>query len=253
MNPDDIIVASLPVKLFGRAFAFDVSMTLAGTWIVMAFIFVFFRHVTRNFSPDFRMTRMQGALEAVVIFFRDQVESMTGRRAGGVLYLVMSLFVFILVANWSALLPIPFPVEGGTRWYAPPTASLSTAAALAIVVMCSVVFYGVRGKSLGGYLGKFFEPVFVLLPINVLGDLSNGMSLAVRLYGNVMSAQMLVGMLFAFAPFVLPGLMGIFGLVSGTIQPYIFATLAAVYISAGLGEATDSEREELERLRLQRV
>jgi F-type H+-transporting ATPase subunit a len=220
-------------------------MTLAGTWIVIAFIFVFFRWVTKGFSDDFKMTRLQGAVEAMVIFFRDQVEGMTGRASRGILELVASLFVFILAANWSSLLPIPS--------YMPPTASASTALALALCVMFSVVFYGIRGKSVSGYVRKFFEPLFVFLPINILSDVSNGLSLAMRLYGNVMSSQMLVGMLFAFVPVLLPGLMGIFGLVSGTIQPYIFATLSAVYIAASLGEPTEEERVELEDLRALRV
>jgi F-type H+-transporting ATPase subunit a len=231
----------------------DVNMTLVGTWIVMAVLFVACGLLTRRFSPDFGMTRAQNAAEVVVKFLRAQVEDMTGRRADGFIVLMGSLFVFILAANWSALLPIPFRVGGALEWYMPPTASLSTAAALALVVMFSVVAYGIRSNGVAKYFGKYLHPVFVMLPLNLISEVSHGVSLALRLYGNIMSGGLLSAVVFSLAPLFVPGLIGVYGLLAGTIQPYIFSMLATVYVSAAMGDPTAREREELRKARLLRI
>ena len=89
--------------------------------------------------------------------------------------------------------------------------------------------------------------------MNILSEISSGVSLAIRLYGNIMSGGLLAGILFVLAPFFLPGLINIYGLLAGTIQPYIFSVLAMVYISAGMGDPSESEMEELMSLQLERI
>ncbi|MDR1477296.1 MAG: F0F1 ATP synthase subunit A [Rickettsiales bacterium] len=250
ITPDEIVFFRIPVAGW---FHVDISMTLVSTWIVMAILFVACRTITRNFSADFRMTRMQNAAEVVVKFLRSQVEGMMGRRADAFIVLIGSLFVFILASNWSALLPIPFMADGELEWYMPPTASLSTALALALVVMCSVVLYGIESQGAAKYFRKFLRPAFVMLPMNLLSEVSHGVSLALRLYGNIMSGTLVVAILFAIAPLFVPGLMNVYGLLAGTIQPYIFSMLALVYVSAAVGDPTVRERTELERIRLYRI
>jgi F-type H+-transporting ATPase subunit a len=247
LSPDEIVFFRIPVA---GSLAVDVNMTLVGTWLVMALLFLACRALTRKFSPDFRLTRAQNAVEVAVGFIRSQIEDVLGRRADAFLPLVGSLFVFILVSNWSSILPIPFWANGALEWYMPPTSSLSTAAALAIVVLASVAAYGIKSQGAAGYFKKFLRPVFVMLPLNLLSEISNGVSLALRLYGNIMSGCVLAAILLAIAPLFLPALMGVYGLLAGTVQPYIFSMLALVYIGAALGEPSERDREELAKIRL---
>lgn len=253
ISPDEIVLFKIPANIFGRHFSIDINMTVVGTWGIMLFLMLVFRYITRNFNSDFKMTRLQNMVEVLVKFLQDQIEMMMKRRADDFIPLIGSLFIFILVANWTALLPIPFFVNGGIEWYLPPTASISTTAGLSIVVMSSVIVYGMATQGVFGYFKRFFEPIFILFPLNILSEISSFVSLAIRLYGNIMSGGLLASILFTFAPFILPGLVNIYGLLAGTIQPYIFSVLAMVYISAGMGEPSESEMEELMTLQLERI
>ncbi len=253
ISPDEIVLFKIPTKLFGRNFCIDINMTVVGTWGIMLFLWLFFRFVTKDFNSSFKMTRLQNMVEVLVKFLRDQVEMMMKRKADNFMPLIGSLFIFILVANWTAILPIPFYVNKSLEWYLPPTASISTTAALSIVVMSSVIVYGMATQGVFGYFKRFFEPIFILFPLNILSEISSFVSLAIRLYGNIMSGGLLASILFVLAPLILPGLINIYGLLAGTIQPYIFSVLAMVYISAGMGEASESEMEELMTLQLERI
>ena len=253
ISPDEIIFYQIPFNIFGRVVTIDINMTLVGTWAIMLFLFIFFKRLTRNFNYSFVMSPFQNGVEVIVKFVRDQIESMMGRKADRFIPLVGSLFIFILVANWTALLPIPFFVDGAVEWYIPPTASISTTAALSLIVMCSVFTFGMEKFGVIRYFKRFFEPYIVMFPINVLSEVSSGVSLAIRLYGNIMSGGLLATIIFALAPLVIPGLVNIYGLLAGTIQPYIFSVLAMVYIGAGMGDPTESEEEELMKLQLSRI
>jgi F-type H+-transporting ATPase subunit a len=96
-------------------------MTIVGTWLIMLGLFFTFRHITHNFNSNFKMTRLQNMTEVLIKFLRDQVEVMMKRKADAFLPLIGSLFIFILVSNWTSLLPIPFFVDN-----TPPTFSLET-------------------------------------------------------------------------------------------------------------------------------
>ncbi|MDR3126513.1 MAG: F0F1 ATP synthase subunit A [Rickettsiales bacterium] len=236
LSPDEIEVF--------RLFGLRVNMTLVDTWLVIALLFVFARLLSAN---SVRMPRARNFAEAAVGFVRDQVEGLLGRPADRFVPFIGSLFIFILACNWSALLPIPYPVGGGLKWYMAPTASASTTVALALVVLASCAYFGIERHG-RRYFRKYFEPVFFLFPLNVLAEASRGFSLAVRLYGNIMSSGALGSVAFIVAPIVFPGLLSVYGLVAGTIQPYIFAVLAAVYIGSSLGEPTKADAARLAKL-----
>ena len=253
ISPDEIVFFKIPISFSSYSFDIDINMTLVGTWLIMLGLFFTFRYITRDFNSNFKMTRLQNMVEVMVKFLRDQIEVMMKRRADAFLPLIGSLFVFILISNWSSLLPIPFFVDNNIEWYMPPTSSISTTAALSIVVMSSVMIYGMAKNGIVRYFKRFFEPIFILFPLNVLSEISSGASLAIRLYGNIMSGGLLASILFVLAPLVLPGLINIYGLLAGTIQPYIFSVLATVYISAGMGDPTESEMEELIKLQSGRI
>ena len=144
---------------------------------------------------------------------------------GRYLPFIGTLFLFIAVANILTIVP----------GYMPPTGSLSTTAALAICVLVAVPFYGILERGLGGYLRNYIQPTPFMLPFNIIGELSRTLALAIRLYGNVMSGAVIVGILISVAPFVFPIVMRLLGLLTGLIQAYIFAILAMVYIASATG------------------
>jgi F-type H+-transporting ATPase subunit a len=137
------------------------------------------------------------------------------------------LFIFIATANLLSVVPL----------YHPPTGSLSTTAALAVSVFFAVPIFGIRQQGIWKYLHHYLEPNPLLLPLNIISELSQTLALTVRLFGNVMSEGLIGAILLSLAPFFFPIIMQALGLLTGFIQAYVFAILAVVYISAASHES----------------
>jgi F-type H+-transporting ATPase subunit a len=116
--------------------------------------------------------------------------------------------------------------------FTPPTGSLSTTTALALCVFIAVPLFGIREQGVSGYLRTYIRPTVIMLPFNIISELSRTLALAVRLFGNMMSGAMIVGILLTITPFIFPIVMTLLGLLTGSVQAYIFSILAAVYIAA---------------------
>jgi F-type H+-transporting ATPase subunit a len=116
--------------------------------------------------------------------------------------------------------------------FTPPTGSLSTTAALALCVFVAVPLFGIEEQGLAGYLKTYTKPTIIMLPFNIISEVSRTLALAVRLFGNMMSGVMIVGILLTITPFLFPIMMTMLGLLTGMVQAYIFSILAAVYIAA---------------------
>ncbi len=145
-----------------------------------------------------------------------------------------TLFLFIVTSNLLAVVP---------GFYA-PTASLSTTAALAICVLVAVPVYGIAQQGFLGYLKLYVQPTPLMLPFNLIGELSRTLALAVRLFGNMMSGAKIGAILLAIAPLFFPILMHALGLLTGLIQAYIFAILALVYIASATQAHDGRAREQ---------
>jgi F-type H+-transporting ATPase subunit a len=142
-----------------------------------------------------------------------------------------TIFLFILFANWSSLIP---GVE-------PPTARLETDAALAIVVFFATIFHGVRTRGIVGYLKTFAEPTLLMVPLNLVEQITRTFSLVVRLFGNVMSGVFVVGIVLTLAGFLVPIPLMALDLLTGAVQAYIFTTLTMVFTAAAVaGEGADN-------------
>ena len=133
-----------------------------------------------------------------------------------------TLFLFVAAASLCTVIP----------GYEPPTGSLSTTAALALCVFVAVPFFGIEEQGVGGYLKSYAKPTFIMLPFNIISELSRTLALAVRLFGNMMSGAMIIAILLTITPFIFPIVMTLLGLLTGMVQAYIFSILAAVYIAA---------------------
>ncbi|MFL7807937.1 MAG: F0F1 ATP synthase subunit A [Anaerolineae bacterium] len=199
-----------------------VNATLAYTWCIMLVVTVGCWLVTRRLSTGPEISRWQNLLEVLVTGLRDQIRDVSRHEPGQYLPFVGTLFVFIATSNLLTILP----------WYLPPTGSLSTTTALALCVLIAVPLYGIVQRGPVGYLGHYVQPTPLMLPFNLIGELSRTVALAVRLYGNIMSGTVIVGILISLTPFLFPIVMQLLGLLTGMIQAYIFAVLAMVYIAS---------------------
>jgi F-type H+-transporting ATPase subunit a len=115
--------------------------------------------------------------------------------------------------------------------FTPPTGSLPTTTALALCVFIAVPLYGIR-KYIAGYLKTYIKPTVIMLPFNIITELSRTLALAIRLFGNMMIGVMIVGILLTITSFIFPIVMTLLGLLTGSVQAYIFSILAAVNIAA---------------------
>ncbi|HSR53059.1 MAG TPA: F0F1 ATP synthase subunit A [Acidobacteriota bacterium] len=202
--------------------AVKINATIFYSWVVMAILALGSRLITWRLSSGPKFSRLQNLLEVLVTGMRSQIRDVSRQDPGRYLPFVGTLFLFIATANLLAVVP----------GYRPPTASLSTTAALATCVFVAVPLYGIASKGLGGYLKQYVRPTPFMLPFNVIGEFSRTLALAVRLYGNIMSGTVIAAILIGFVPLFVPVLMQLLGLLTGMIQAYIFAVLAMVYIAS---------------------
>lgn len=202
--------------------AVRLNATIVFTWLVMAILVVGSWLVTRRLTTGPRIPRFQNLLEVVVTGMRDQIRDVSQQEPGRYMPFVGTLFLFIAMANLLSIVP----------GYRPPTSSLSTAAALATCVFVAVPLFGIASRGVLGYFKQYLQPTILMLPFNLIGELSRTLALAVRLYGNMMSGTVIAAILVGFVPLFVPVMMQALGLLTGMIQAYIFAVLAMVYIAS---------------------
>jgi F-type H+-transporting ATPase subunit a len=200
------------------------NATVVFTWGVMVVMVAGSILITRRLSVDLTRARWQNLLETVVTAILQQIADVGLANPAKYLGFLGTLFLFVAVASLCTIIP----------GYEPPTASLSTTVALAVSVFVAVPLFGIADQGLGGYLKSFVEPTVIMLPFNVIGELSRTLALAVRLFGNMMSGAMIIGILLTITPFLFPIVMTTLGLLTGMVQAYIFSILAAVYIAAAI-------------------
>ncbi len=192
--------------------------TVVSTWIMMAIV-VGAAAVAGRRWPE--------ALEMLVDFLIDTISSVMGRPAEPYLPFLGALTIFVAVANVIGI--VPFVVS--------PTRDINTPVALALIVFFSVYYFGIRAKGLWGYFKALASPIF-MLPMELISHISRSLSLTLRLFGNIISTELIVAVVFALVPLIVPLPLVAFSMLTGILQAYIFTVLAAVYIGAGL-EASD--------------
>ena len=202
--------------------ALKLNGTIATTWAMMIAMAVGSKLITRKLATDGTIPRWQGALEIIVTTLEKQIKEVGLPEAKEYLPFLGTLFLFVALASLCTVLP----------GYQPPTGSLSTTAALALCVFFAVPLFGIRQQGLVGYLKTYTQPTFIMLPFNIISELSRALALAIRLFGNMMSGVMIIGILLTITPYLFPILMTALGLLTGMVQAYIFSILAAVYIAA---------------------
>ena len=214
LSPDAII--------FWQHGFLKLNATIVFTWGLMLVLAVGSKLITHKLSTGLTRSRWQNLLEIVVTLTEKQIEEVGLRHPKKYLPFLGTLFLFVALAALCTVFP----------GYEPPTGSLSTTAALALCVFVAVPLFGIVERGWGGYLKSYVQPTFIMLPFNIISELSRTLALAVRLFGNMMSGTMIIGILLTITPFIFPIVMKALGLLTGMVQAYIFFILATVYIAA---------------------
>jgi len=218
--------------IFWQYGLFKLNATILFTWALMIVLAVGSRLITRKLSTGLERSRWQNLLEILVTGIEKQIEEVGLSEPRKYIGFLGTLFVFVAAASICTVIP----------GYDPPTASLSTTAALALSVFVAVPFFGIEEQGVLNYLKSYAMPTPMMLPFNIISELSRTLALAVRLFGNMMSGAMIIAILLTITPFIFPIIMTALGLLTGMVQAYIFSILAAVYIAA----ATRSRKSEPE-------
>ena len=203
-----------------------ITQAIVTTWAIMVLLVVGAALMTRRLALI--PSPLQAALELFVDALDTQIRETTGAEPAPYRGFIGTLFLFILAANWSSLVP---GVE-------PPTARLETDAALAGLVFLSVIWFGIRTGGVGGYLKSFAAPNPVMIPLNMMESVTRVFSMFVRLFGNVMSGVFVIGIVASLAGLLVPIPLMALDLLTGLVQAYIFAVLAMVFIAATVAEGT---------------
>lgn len=210
-----------------------ITATLVFTWILMLILILISYLVTRTIKPGSEVSKGQNILEALVETINDQIKQISQEEPKRYLPFIATLFIFILASNVLSIVP----------GFKPPTGSLNTTIALSLCVFLAVPYYGIKDRGILGYLKEYLKPTFIMLPFNIISEISRTLSLAIRLYGNVMSSSVVVAILLGVVPLFFPIVIQALGLLTGVIQAYIFAILAIVYIAS----VSEKENEKIKK------
>jgi F-type H+-transporting ATPase subunit a len=192
---------------------------------------VFFLALTFGFAVSRKKSilpdRFQIIGELIVLTFYGLTEEALGRaHAKTYAPLICALFIFLLLSNWLGILP----------HLEEPTRDLNTPLGLGLLGFVVAHYVGIREKGFKAYVKSYFEPVFFLMPLNVIGELAKIVSISFRLFGNIMGGGIII-LVVSYLTFsiLLPPLLNVFfGLFVGTIQAFVFTMLTVVYISVQL-------------------
>jgi F-type H+-transporting ATPase subunit a len=209
-------------RIFWHHGFITLNETIVTTWALMIVMTFGALLVTRNLTTDGPISRSQALLEMIVVAIEKQIQEVGLSQPKKYLPFLGTLFLFVAMAALCTVIP----------GYDPPTGSLSTTAALALCVFTGVPLFGIEQQGLVGYLKTYTKPTFIMLPFNIISELSRTLALAIRLFGNMMSGAMIIGILLTITPYLFPIVMTALGLLTGMVQAYIFSILAAVYIAA---------------------
>jgi F-type H+-transporting ATPase subunit a len=199
-----------------------ITRPVVTTWAIMAVLTLVSWLVTRRLRlhPD----RRQTVLELIVTGIMAQIDEVIRKNPRPFLPLLGTLFIFLVAANLSGVLP---GVEA-------PTGKLDTPAALALIVFVAVHYFGVRARGPFGYLASFAKPKLIMLPLNIVSEVTRTFSLMVRLFGNVMSGEFVIALVVALAGLFVPIPLMALEILIGLVQAYIFTVLATVFIGAAV-------------------
>lgn len=201
---------------------FVVSSTVLTTWAIMIVLGFVCWFVTRRLQLE--PGRVQTAIEGIVAVIEESIRAVAPQHTQQILPFIGTLWIFLVVANLSGLLP------GANS----PTRDLSATAALAVTVFLSTHWFGIRIMGWKKYFSHYVKPSPLLLPFHIISEITRTVALAVRLFGNIMSLEMAALMLLLVAGFLVPIPILMLHIVEALVQAYVFGMLALIYVAGGI-------------------
>ncbi|WP_278287328.1 F0F1 ATP synthase subunit A [Caloranaerobacter ferrireducens] len=218
----------IALTLFGKEIF--IPETIVNTWIIVILLTIFAIYVNRkikNAKIDEKPSGLLNVIELLVEGVQSLVESTMGSDKLKFAPYIGTLALYLLVANLFGLLG-----------FKPPTSDYNVTFSLAIITFVLTQYYGLKSKGLGGYIKGFFEPMPLLFPLNVIGEIANPISLSFRLFGNILSGVIIMGLIYGalgYASVVItPVFHAYFDVFAGVIQTFIFVMLTMVFISMAM-------------------
>ena len=209
-----------------------VTTTVVTTWVIMGLIWIGSWLITRQLRID--PGPLQAATEGIVSSIEDAVAAVDKQHVQRIMPFIGSLWIFLVIANLSSLIP----------GVSAPTRDLSATSALAIVVFLSTHWFGIRIQGLKEYLRHYLSPSPILLPFNLISEITRTVALAVRLFGNMMSLEMAALLILLVAGFLAPVPILMLHIVEALVQAYIFGMLALIYVAGGIQSHKSHENEQ---------
>ena len=204
----------IPTVVF-TIFGLPITSTVIATWCAMAMIVIVVLLLSK-LMPD--------ALEMIVDFLTGMVSGvMEAKNVQDYLPLLGSLAIFIAVANSLGIFPV----------LTAPTSDINTTIALSLAVFLGVHIYGIMKSGAKAYFKGLASPA-ILLPFEIIGQVSRTVSLSLRLFGNIISGELITAIVFGLVPLIAPLPFAGLGLFLGILQSYVFTALAALYIDSAV-------------------
>lgn len=211
-------------------FGLPITDTVVSTWVMMVMLIVL-AFILRKYAPSAAEFLIEGINSIVASVMPEET------RVIQFLPFLGTLALFVLLGNIFSIFPLMVS----------PTANINTTFALSAIVFLAVHFYGVREKGLWGYIKDVVSPIYVF-PLEIVSQLSRTLSLTIRLFGNILSTDLVVAIVFSLIPFIVPLPLAVLGMLTGVLQAYIFTVLASLYIASAIEIANvEEERRELRK------
>ena len=214
-------VPQYAIDLLGFHLVFNTE-TIVMTWIVMAVLIAIGFLSTKNISILPNPFQVVGEL-IVGAFWGLTTDALDEDLARKYFPMICTLFLFLLLCNWLGTFP----------HLAEPTKDLNTPLGLGLLGFVIAHYSGIRAKGFKAYAKEYFEPIFIMAPLNVIGEIAKVVSISFRLYGNIMGGAIIVLVVshLVYSLVLPPFLFAFFNLFVGTIQAFVFTMLTLVYIS----------------------
>jgi len=200
----------------------QVTSTIVTTWVIMTVIGLLGWLATRRLQME--PGPIQTVAEGIVSTIEEAIRGVAPEHANHLLPFIGSLWIFLVIANLSGLIP-------GVH---SPMRDLSATASLAILVFLSTHWFGIRIQGVKAYLRHYLAPSPVLLPFHIISEITRTIALAVRLFGNIMSLEMAALLILLVAGFLAPIPILMLHIIEALVQAYIFGMLALIYVAGGI-------------------
>lgn len=198
--------------------------TVLQTWIVVVTLSLgafWARKRLRAWNPPI----WQLAIEYLIEYVEKLIGSVGARSLPEAVPYLVTMISFIAIANLLGLLPM----------FQAPTRDLSTTLALSLISLGSCYVYGIKRRGLRGYLRSLIEPSVIVLPFNILGQMSRMLSMALRLFGNVVAGEVISGVMFMLVPLLSPLVLNFLGMITSVLQALVFTVLTIVFVAEAVG------------------